>query len=80
MCKDDYDFREAYKISFEYANTFHGEFVDYVLQDGSLFKVSKLCIPKSSMRENIINKKHNRALGADKTLEQVARFYYWPRL
>ena len=68
----------------EYANTFHGEFADYVLQDGLLFKDIRLCIPKSSMRENIIKEKYNGALGghfgADKTLEQVARFYYWPGL
>ena len=36
------------------------------------------------MRENIIKEKHNGSLedhfGLDKTLEQVRRFYYWPKL
>ena len=80
LYKEDFDLKEAYKTCMEYANTFHGEFIDYVLQDGLLFKGSRLCIPKSSMREKIIKEKCNGALGehfgAKKKLEQVARFYY----
>ena len=63
MYKEDSNFREAYKTYLEYVNTFHGEFFDYVLLDDLLFKDSRLCIPNSSMRENIIKEKYNRALG-----------------
>ena len=63
---------------------YHTEFVEYILQEGLLFKGGQLCIPKGSIRENIINEKHCGSLawhfGVDKTLEQVRRFYFWPKL
>ena len=49
-----------------------------------LFKGSQLCIPRSSMRENLIKEKHSgvlaRHFGQDKIFALVARFYYWPQL
>ena len=33
--------------------------MEYTLQDGLLFKNNKLCIPKCSMGENLIQEKHN---------------------
>ncbi|XP_057818140.2 uncharacterized protein LOC131031119 [Cryptomeria japonica] len=65
LYKDDKDFHEIY-------------------EDGLLFKGHLLCIPQCSMRENIIKEKHQGSLGGhfglDKTLEQVNRFYHWPKL
>ena len=53
-----------------------------MLQEGLLFKSSKLCIPKFSMRENLIQEKHSGGLsghfGQDKTFAQVSDFYFWP--
>jgi hypothetical protein len=34
------------------------QWLDYMLQEGLLFKNNKLCIPKCSMRENLIKEKH----------------------
>ena len=49
-----------------------------------MFKGSQLCIPKCSMRENLIKEKHggglSRHFGHDKTLEQLKHFYLWPRM
>ena len=55
-----------------------------MIQDGLLFKSNHVCIPKCSMRENLIKEKHNGGLsgnfGHDKTLEQLKHFYFWPRM
>ena len=57
---------------------------EYILQDGLLFKNSKLCIPSCSMRENLIQEKHNGRMtshfGSDKTYGQVSHFYLWPKM
>jgi hypothetical protein len=46
-----------------------------------LFKNNKLCIPKCSMRENLIKEKNNGGLsgnfGQDRTSNQVNDLYYW---
>ena len=51
-----------------------------MLQEGLLFKNSKLCILKCSMRENMIQEKHNGGLLGhfehDTTLAQVSDFYF----
>ena len=53
-----------------------------MLQEGLLFKGSKLCIPKCSMRENLLKEKDSGGLsghfGNDKTYAQLSNFYYWP--
>ena len=52
----------------------------YFMQDGYLFKGKQLCIPMSSMRENIIRELHSSGLaghfGKDKTLALVKDKYY----
>lgn len=41
-------------------------------------------MPRSSLRENLIQEKHNGSLsghfGVNKTQELVQRYYYWPRM
>ena len=58
------------------------QWFDYMLQKGLLFRNTKLCIPKLSMRENLIQEKHSggfpRHFGHDKTFAQVSNFYFWP--
>lgn len=53
---------------------------DYMLQDGLLFKNSKLCNPRCSMRENLIQEKHNGGMAchfrSDKTYGQLSHFYF----
>ena len=58
--------------------------MEYTLQDGLLFKNSKLCVPRCSMRENLIQEKHNGGMvghfGSNKTFGQLGHFYFWPRM
>jgi hypothetical protein len=50
-------------------------------KDGLLFKGFQLCIPKCSMRENLLKEQHNGALagnfGHEKTFAQLNSSYYW---
>ena len=52
---------------------YHTEFGEYIIQEGLLFKGSQLCVPKGSIRDNIIKEKNCGSLvghfGVDKTLE-----------
>ena len=58
--------------------------LDYLIQDGMLFKGSQLCIPRSSMRENLIKAKHSggmaRHFGLDKTISILREYYFWPQM
>ena len=58
--------------------------MEYTLQDKLLFKNNKLCVPKCSMRENLIHEKHNGGMvghfGSDKTFGQLGNFYFWLRM
>ena len=84
MYIDDQDFGNIYQVFSNFSKAYHVEYVDYLIQIGLLFKRHKLCIPKCSMRNNIIKEKHVGSLGGhfriNKTLEQVSRYYHWPRL
>jgi hypothetical protein len=47
-----------------------------------LFKGNEPCIPKCSMRENLLKEKHSGGLaghfGHDKTFEKMSESYFWP--
>ena len=81
---DDPYFGEAYKVCLTISNSYCIDFVDYLIQDGLLFKGSHLYIPKCSMRTNIIQEKHYGIMGGhfgiDKTLDIVKRSYHWPKM
>ena len=55
-----------------------------MLHDGLLFKDNQLYIPNCSMREKLVQEKHNGRLvghfGIDKTLGQLSHFYFWPKM
>ena len=81
---EDPDFGEAWKACTEPVTLDRTKWLDFIIQDGMLFKGSQLCIPQSSMRENLIKEKHSGGLaghfGHDKTLSLVSENYYWPQL
>ena len=50
-----------------------------------LFKGSQLCIPRSSMRENLIKEKHSGGMAGncfflDKTIAILREYYFWPQM
>ena len=67
----DIDFQEAYRSCKNPVEVGREPWMEYTLQDSLLFKNIKLCIPKFSMRDNLIQEKHNGGMeghfGSDKT-------------
>ncbi|KAD4384563.1 hypothetical protein E3N88_24731 [Mikania micrantha] len=57
---------------------------DYSIQDGFLFRGSRLCVPKCSLRDSIVLESHQGALaghfGRDKTLKLLHERFYWPKM
>eukprot|EP00253_Pinus_taeda_P024483 PITA_24483 len=80
----DSDFKEAFEACQNPVLRNRSPWLDYNMQEGLIFRGGKLCILDSSMRENIVWEKHSGGLaghfGIDKTLKQLERFYYWPRM
>ena len=74
LCAHDEDFKELYEKSTQHA---HGLFH---IQDGFLFKGTRLCIPKCDFRELIIQELHSGALaghfGVEKTISMLKEHYY----
>ena len=68
----DPNFVETWKACKEPITLDKTRWLDYLTQDGMLFKGSQLCIPRSSMRENLIKEKYSGGMvgdfGQDKTL------------
>ena len=83
MYKGDGDFKDIYKVCSNFSKAYHTKYVDYLIQNGLIFKGHQLCIPQCSRRENIIGEKHASSMrgqfGFDKTLEYVRTFYSWPK-
>ena len=75
---DDPDFGEAWKACTEPVTLDRTKWLDFMIHDTMFFK--ELCIPRSSMRENLIKEKHSgglaRHFGRDKTIALVAENYY----
>ena len=55
---------------------------EYFIEEGMLFKGIQLCIPRGSMKLNLIKENHRgglaRHFGIDKTLSLLKDKYYWP--
>ena len=84
MYPKDPDFVEAWKACVVPVTLDRMKWLDFISQDGMLFKGNQLCVPKSSMRENLIKEKHSGRLaghfGLDKTFALFVEHYYWPQL
>jgi hypothetical protein len=52
-----------------------------MIQEGLLFKGNQLCIPKTSMRDNLLKEKHSgglvRHFGHEKTFAKLNESYFW---
>jgi hypothetical protein len=78
----DADFGEAYEAAENLVLRDRSPWIDYMIQEGFLFRGNQLCIPNCSMRENLLKEKHNRGLaghfGHDKTFVKMSESYFWP--
>ena len=57
---------------------------EYTLQDGYLFRETRLCIPRTSLRDFLVWELHAGGLaghfGRNKTIELVEAQFFWPSL
>jgi hypothetical protein len=82
MYADDPDFQEAYEAAENPVLRDRSPWIEYMIQEGLLFRGNQLCIPKCSMRENLLKEKHSGGLaghfGHDKTFVKLNESYFWP--
>jgi hypothetical protein len=82
MYAGDADFGEAYEAAENPVLRDKSPWIDYMIQEGLLFRGNQLCIPKCSMRENLLKEKHSEGLaghfGHDKTFAKLSESYFWP--
>jgi hypothetical protein len=80
MYRDDPDFKEAYEAAENPILRDRNQWIQYLIQEGLLFKGNQLCIPKCSMRENLLKEKHSGGLaghfGHDKTFAKLNESYF----
>jgi hypothetical protein len=62
MYCDDTDFKEAYEACENPILRDMSQWAEYMIQEGLLFKGNQLCIPKCSMRDNLLKEKHSEGL------------------
>jgi hypothetical protein len=55
-------FKDTYEACQNHVLRDRSQWIEYMVQDGLLFKGNQLCIQKSSMRENLLKKKHSGGL------------------
>ena len=82
MYRDEPDFKEAHEASENPILRDRSQWTEYMIQDGLLFWGNQLCIPKCSMRENLLKEKNNGGLvghfSYDKTFSNLNGSYFWP--
>jgi hypothetical protein len=82
MYRDDPDFKEAYEVAENPVLRDRSQWMEYLIQEGLLFKGNQLCIPNCSMRENLLKEKHSGGLAGhfshDKTFTKLNESYFWP--
>jgi hypothetical protein len=62
MYGDDPDFKEAYEAAENPILRDRSQWTEYIIHEGLLLKGNQLCIPKCSMRENLLKEKHSGGL------------------
>jgi hypothetical protein len=81
MYKDESYFKEAYEAAENQIIIDRSQWEEYMIQEGLLFKGNQLCIPKCSMRENLLKEKHSGGLagyfGHEKTFKKLNESYFW---
>jgi hypothetical protein len=82
MYAGDANFAEAYEATENLVLRDRSPWIDYMIQEGFLFRGNQLCIPNCSMRENLLKEKHSGGLaghfGHDKTFSKLRESYFWP--
>jgi hypothetical protein len=82
MYTGDAYFREVYEAAENPVLRDRSPWIDYMIQEGLLFRGNQLCIPNCSMRENLLKEKHSGGLaghfGHDKTFAKLSESYFWP--
>jgi len=82
MYRDDQDFKEAYEATKNLVLRDKIPWIEYMIQEGFLFRGNQLCIPKCSMRENLLKEKHSGGLaghfGHEKKFVKLNESYFWP--
>jgi hypothetical protein len=82
MYSEDPDFKEAYNACANPVLRDRIQWIEYMIQEGLLFNGNQLCIPKCSMRDNLLKETHSGGLaghfGHDKTFTQLNSAYHWP--
>jgi hypothetical protein len=82
MYAGDADFTEAYEAAENLVLRDRSPWLEYMIQEGLLFRGNQLCIPNCSMRENLVKEKHSGGLaghfGHDKTFAKLSESYIWP--
>ena len=78
LCTGDEDFGELYSTYLKYPKE------EFLIQDGHLFKGTRICIPKSGICELLIREVHGGSLtghfGENRTLIMLREYYYWLRI
>jgi hypothetical protein len=81
MYADDQDFKEAYEVAENPILRDRSQWTEYMIHEGLMFRGNQLCIPKCSMRENLLKEKHSGGLaghfGHDKTFSKLNESYFW---
>jgi hypothetical protein len=80
MYAGDADFREAYEVAENPVLKDRSPWIDYMIQEGLLFRGNQLCIPNCSMMENLLEEKHSGGLaghfGHNKTFAELSESYF----
>jgi hypothetical protein len=82
MYREDTYLKEDYEACENPLLRYMSQWIQYLIQDGPLFKGSRLYILKCSMRDNMLKEKHFGGLaehfGHDKAYALLSSSYYWP--
>jgi hypothetical protein len=83
MYQEDPNFKEAYEACGNPLLRDINQWMEYLIQGGLLFKGNQLCIPKCSMRDNLLKEKCSGGLaghfGHDETYAQLNSSYFLAR-